>query len=212
MVSQDWRWNISKWYGNIEDIVNLENDGATIKATVPNYRLRDPIYYMREAITWTEVAGGHFSCRYVPSGVLFGNGGPVCFFQKNLHYTLGLLNSKVANSFLQAIAPTLNFGPEQINRVPFCSIRNAKSETLCAQILQYPNQTGIPLKLHGILSNIRLPSTNIVFQRSMLPIAGILRTHLMRGSINVSLDSMRSRATKKNSIVSLLTFTACRTS
>ena len=108
-----------KWYGNIEDIVNLENDGATIKATVPNYRLRDPIYYMREAITWTEVAGGHFSCRYVPSGVLFGNGGPVCFFQKNLHYTLGLLNSKVANSFLQAIAPTLNFGPEQINRVPF---------------------------------------------------------------------------------------------
>lgn len=119
MVSQDWRWNISKWYGNIEDIVNLENDGATIKATVPNYRLRDPIYYMREAITWTEVAGGHFSCRYVPSGVLFGNGGPVCFFQKNLHYTLGLLNSKVANSFLQAIAPTLNFGPEQINRVPF---------------------------------------------------------------------------------------------
>ena len=118
-----------KWYGNIEDVVNLENDGAKIKATVPNYRLRDPVYYMREAITWTEVASGHFSCRYVPSGVLFGNGGPACFFQKNLHYTLGLLNSKVANSFLQAIAPTINFGPEQINRVPFlldkeCEIEN----------------------------------------------------------------------------------------
>lgn len=119
-----------KWYGNIEDIVNLENDGAKIKATVPNYRLRDPAYYMREAITWTEVAGGHFSCRYVPSGVLFGNGGPVCFFQKNLHYTLGLLNSKVANSFLQAIAPTLNFGPEQINRVPFLLDKECEVETL----------------------------------------------------------------------------------
>ena len=119
-----------KWYGNIEDIVNLENDGATIKATVPNYRLRDPIYYMREAITWTEVAGGHFSSRYVPRGVLFGNGGPVCFFQKNLHYTLGLLNSKVANSFLQAIAPTLNFGPEQINRVPFLLDKEHEVESL----------------------------------------------------------------------------------
>lgn len=119
-----------KWYGNIEDIVNLENDGAKIKATVPNYRLRDPIYYMREALTWTEVAGGHFSSRYVPSGVLFGNGGPVCFFQKNLLYTLGLLNSKVAISFLQAIAPTLNFGPEQINRVPFLLDNECKVEDI----------------------------------------------------------------------------------
>ena len=85
---------------------------------------------MREALTWTEVAGGHFSSRYVPSGVLFGNGGPVCFFQKNLLYTLGLLNSKVAISFLQAIAPTLNFGPEQINRVPFLLDNECKVEDI----------------------------------------------------------------------------------
>jgi hypothetical protein len=71
-----WR----KWYGNLEDVVNLENDGALIKATVQNYRLRDSAYYMREAVSWTEVAGGHFSCRYVPQGVLFGNGGPVLFW------------------------------------------------------------------------------------------------------------------------------------
>lgn len=107
-----------KWYGNLEDIVNLENDGAMIKATVQNYRLREPSYYMRQAITWTEVASGTFTCRYVPQGVLFGNGGPVSFFESNLMYALGLLNSRVAMAILELIAPTMNFGPEQISKIP----------------------------------------------------------------------------------------------
>lgn len=126
-----WR----KWYGNLEDVVNLENDGALIKATVQNYRLRDPVYYMREAVSWTEVAGGHFSCRYVPKGVLFGNGGPVSFFGDDLRYVLGLLNSKVALTFLQALAPTMNFGPEQIRRIPLIVDENATVSTLvCSNI------------------------------------------------------------------------------
>ena len=148
-----------KWYGNIEDVVNLENDGAKIKATVPNYRLRDPVYYMREAITWTEVASGHFSCRYVPSGVLFRNGGPACFFQKNLHYTLGLLNSKVANSFLQAIAPTINFGPEQINRVPFlldkeCEIENFVRSNITISKADWDSfETSWDFQCHPLIQN-----------------------------------------------------------
>ena len=107
-----------KWYGNFEDIVNLENDGAMIKATVQNYRLRDNSYYMREAITWTEVTMGSFSSRYVPKGILFGNGGPVSFFSDKLFYCLGLLNSKVCVAFLKVIAPTINYGPEQISKIP----------------------------------------------------------------------------------------------
>ena len=66
-----------RWYGNFDTIVNLENDGADIKANVKNYRLRDSQYYMLEAITWTEISSSIFTCRYVPKGILFGNGGPV---------------------------------------------------------------------------------------------------------------------------------------
>lgn len=108
-----------KWYGNFDTIVNLENDGADIKATVENYRLRDPKFYMREAITWTEVSSGIFSCRYVPEGILFGNGGPVCFFSNNeLLYHLGLLNSKTTMAVMEYLAPTINYGPEQISKIP----------------------------------------------------------------------------------------------
>ena len=108
-----------KWYGNFDTIVNLENDGAKIKETVENYRLRDPKFYMREAITWTEVSSGIFSCRYVPEGILFGNGGPVCFFSdNNLLYHLGLLNSKTTMAVMEYLAPTINYGPEQISKIP----------------------------------------------------------------------------------------------
>ncbi len=84
--------------GNFDTIVNLENDGADIKANVKNYRLRDSQYYMMEAITWTEISSSIFTCRYVPKGILFGNGGPVSFFfNKKLMYHLALLNSKIVN-------------------------------------------------------------------------------------------------------------------
>lgn len=108
-----------RWYGNLDTVVNLENDGYDIKHNVKNYRLRDPKYYFREAITWTEVSSSYFNCRYVPNCVLFGNGGPVSFFYDNtLEFTLGVLNSKVATEILSYLAPTMNFGPEQVKKIP----------------------------------------------------------------------------------------------
>ena len=120
-----------KWYGNFDTIVNLENDGLEIKSVVKNYRLRESTYYFKQAITWTEVSSGIFSCRYVPEGVLFGNGGPVSFFFNNdLLYSLGLLNSKVTMNILLYLAPTINYGPEQINRIPVLYGENAAVENL----------------------------------------------------------------------------------
>lgn len=120
-----------KWYGNFDTVVNLKNDGAEIKAVVKNYRLRDPQYYMLEAITWTEVSSGIFSCRYVPSGILFGNGGPVSFFPDNdLIYYLGFLNSNVVMEMLRYLAPTINYGPEQIDRIPVIEKNNEKVDSI----------------------------------------------------------------------------------
>ncbi len=120
-----------KWYGNFDTVVNLENDGQEIKATVQNYRLRDPQYYMREAVTWTEVSSGLFACRYVPQGILFGNGGPVSFFPNGaLKYHLGLLNSNTTMSVMEYLAPTVNYGPEQISKIPLIKSRNEEVEAL----------------------------------------------------------------------------------
>lgn len=107
-----------KWFGNFDTLVNLENGGEEIINNVKNYRLRDSKYYFLESITWTEVSSGNFSCRYVPKGILFGNGGPVSFFNEKLKFTLGLLNSKISMEILSYLAPTINYGPEQIEKIP----------------------------------------------------------------------------------------------
>ena len=136
MVSSNKKWFPitsggfrKKWYGNLENVVNLENDGWAIQNEPNNnYRLRDNTYYCREACSWSEVAGNYFSVRYVPKGVTFGNGGPVCFSTHKLKYIMGLLNTKVANSYLLLLAPTLNFGPEQIRQIPLIEDESIKDD------------------------------------------------------------------------------------
>lgn len=108
-----------RWYGNFEWVVNLENDGYEIKNNKENsFRLRDPIYYFRECITWSEISSKAISIRYVPEGILFGNSGPCCFFREHLKYYMGLLNTNVTYALLKILSPTLTFGPEQLKRLP----------------------------------------------------------------------------------------------
>ncbi|EIJ81288.1 putative restriction enzyme [Bacillus methanolicus PB1] len=108
-----------KWYGNFESVVNLENDAYEVKFdNKNNFRLRENSYYFLEGLTWTEVSSKLFSLRYVPQGILFGNGGPTCFVKDDIYYFIALLNSKVAKEILRILAPTINFGPEQIKKIP----------------------------------------------------------------------------------------------
>ena len=148
-----------RWYGNFDTIVNLEGDGLEIRKKVKNYRLREPKYYFREAITWTEVSSSYFNCRFVPEGILFGNGGPVSFFYNdNLYYTLGVLNSKIATEVLSYLAPTINFGPEQIKKVPIIIYNKDKGENIVKQNISLSKsdwdsfETSWDFTIHPLLS------------------------------------------------------------
>ena len=113
---------LRRWYGNYENVVNLENNGKDIRDThLNNFRLKEPKFYFLEGLTWTEVTTKSFSCRYLPNNILFGNGGPVSFLNKDLLYLVGLLNSKVANEFFSVLAPTMNYGPDQVRNIPYKS-------------------------------------------------------------------------------------------
>lgn len=107
-----------RWYGNFFNVIDMENDAYNIKMSGGNIRLRDPEFYCKEAISWTQISFTKFSCRYVPCGILYGDGGPVSFFEKHLYYYLALLNSRVGQYFLNAISPCTNYGPDQIKIMP----------------------------------------------------------------------------------------------
>ena len=126
MLRKNYKWipatgggTYRKWYGNFENVINMENDSFEIRYdNANNFRLRESTYYFQECITWSEVSGRGLSMRYVPNGILFGNSGPVCFWKSHIFYWLALLNSKVSMEFMKFLSPTLTFGPEQIKRIP----------------------------------------------------------------------------------------------
>ena len=107
-----------KWYGNLEEIVDLENDGYAIKHNGKNYRLRDKKYYMQPGITWTMITSYKLSVRIAEQGILFGNGGPTSFAGENNIYLLSLLNSKVSEAITGVLNPTINTVISDICAIP----------------------------------------------------------------------------------------------
>lgn len=114
-----------KWFGNNDYIVNWENDGFEIRHFIDeNGKLRsrpqNMDYYYKEGITWSTLSSSKLSMRYSPTGNIFETKGSVCFFNEtsNMYYALGLLNSKIINSVLLILCPTLDFHEGPIGRIP----------------------------------------------------------------------------------------------
>lgn len=109
-----------RWFGNIEHVLNMENDGYDIKNSGlnNNYRLRDPEVYFKPAITWSKIGSGAFSARFMPPGCLFDIAGCCIFNLNNFPNILALLNSTVAQVILNIISPTLNYEVDHIKKVP----------------------------------------------------------------------------------------------
>lgn len=115
-----------KWYGNLDYIVNWENDGYEMK--YDNYmgkRVRSHNYNgdlgFKKAITWTTISSGNFACRFSGDGFIYDTAGP--FFHvtddRKLYMLLAFLDSKVANFYLKIMNPTINFPPGYIQAIPF---------------------------------------------------------------------------------------------
>jgi len=116
-----------KWYGLNTDVVNWENDGKEIKDYAAQlYKsysrtIKNISYYFREGISWSYITSGSTSFRTFPSGNLILNAGPACYFDDSNYraYTLGFLNSKLTNTFLKILTPTINFDSGPISKIPF---------------------------------------------------------------------------------------------
>lgn len=107
-----------KWYGNLDSVVNLYNNGEDIKHNVKNYRLRDPKYYFKESITWPKICSSITTFRECPQGVLFGDSGLNLFLNNSINGCLGLLNSNVVRYILNVINPTFNNQVSDIGNIP----------------------------------------------------------------------------------------------
>lgn len=113
-----------KWYGNLIQIINWEDNGKEVKdlasALYGSYSrtCKNTQHFFKAAITWSLIASGFNSFRYLPTGSVLGDAGPVCFVKNNINYVLALLNSKVVQAIIPAINPTMNRSTGVIDGIP----------------------------------------------------------------------------------------------
>ena len=117
-----------KWYGNLDYIINWEDDGFELRVWAEHLntvgtsmgRLVSQEYYFHESVTWSKIASNKTSFRYLPQGSIFDAQG-MSIFSKDEYFldeALLLLNSSVFEVFMRAISPSLSNESGQIKKMP----------------------------------------------------------------------------------------------
>ncbi|CAM3631173.1 MULTISPECIES: BREX-1 system adenine-specific DNA-methyltransferase PglX [Saccharibacillus] len=110
-----------KWYGNLEYVINWENDGEELKRFTKSV-LRNPGYHFKEGITWSLISSGKPSFRHLPAGMIASHKGPAIYLNtdksKDLWRLLGVLNSNSVREFLKILSPTIGFEIGHIKSIP----------------------------------------------------------------------------------------------
>lgn len=131
-----------KWYGFYEYVINWENDGEDVIAfakTINKSYTRTIVnlsYYFKPSTGFAYITSGPFSSRIIPEGFLYDSGGPGVFGpeEKRL-FILGLLNSKIAQTLLRILNPTINLQIADVVRVPLPHNFNSKIMSLPRQVI-----------------------------------------------------------------------------
>ncbi len=113
-----------RWFGNLEYVVNWENDGLELRTTtdskgkVPAHAFNDE-YIFQPNVNWSKITSGEFSARISEHGNLFDDAGSGAFgSEDNILLLAGFLNSKIASAVLKMMNPTLNVQAWNVGTLP----------------------------------------------------------------------------------------------
>lgn len=121
--------NYRRWYGNNIKVVLWENDGHLLRTLLApngdrtqahNFNL-DKIF--NQGVSWTVITSSSQSFRLQNQGYLFDAAAGVGQ-SKNNNLLIGLLNSSIIESTLEALNPTINLHPGYIESLPFAKTLN----------------------------------------------------------------------------------------
>jgi len=131
-----------KWFGNLNYVVNWEDDGRAIKErkskdladgriTENNSKCWNNEHYFKPGISWSDVtSSGKFGPRYLPSGVAFDISGPTLIADDDVNFYLGILGSSFAAYILPALNPTMHFNSGNIAATPILQITKNVKDTI----------------------------------------------------------------------------------
>ena len=112
-----------KWFGNLEEVVEWENDGKNVigNAEAEHRRVMDLPAKMKlcRTVCWSMISSEKPSFRLFPEGGLVEHASSGFFDTRvSLMSIVALCNSSVATSMLDLISPTLNYEVSKIGSLP----------------------------------------------------------------------------------------------
>lgn len=123
-----------RWYGNHEYVVNWKDDGFDIinfkdKSGKLKSRPQNMDVYFKSGMTWSDVCMGTFSMRIMPAGFIFDSCAPTLFADiKMATYLLALYNTKVAQTYLNFLTPTIHYTCGSVLKMPCIVCESFDSE------------------------------------------------------------------------------------
>lgn len=128
-----------KYFGNLEYIVDWENDGHRVRTTtndkgkVPAHAFNES-YIFNPNVNWSAVTSSKFSCRITEQGCLFDASGSAAFppTLEDCYILAAFLNSYVARELIRAINPTLNFQAWEIGSLPILTFEKSTRDRIAA--------------------------------------------------------------------------------
>ena len=149
-ASSDYKWfpyqkggEFRRWYGNNDYVVFYLHDGQELIDLVikkypnisdPEFVIKNRSWFFKEGLTWSTLSSGHLGVRYCYGGFIFDAKGSMAFTRNatSIHYYISLLNSCVADTYLDVLTPTLDFNIVGLKNVPFI----LKDESTVRQIVE----------------------------------------------------------------------------
>jgi len=123
-VALDKGGSFRKWYGNRNYVVLWENDGREIRNN-PKSAVRSPHFFFKPHISWTLISSGKFAGREFENGFALDTASNCIYYSKGCaDYACGFMNSKVADSLLAVLNPTMNFSCGVIGLLPYIEKQN----------------------------------------------------------------------------------------
>lgn len=123
-----------KWYGNQEYVVNWKRDGYEIK-NFKNSVVRNPSYYFKKSISWSDITSSGNSFRLYPEGFIYDVTGMSYFIEDKFLTYLGIFNTKIYSKLTKLINPTLHLQIGDMIKMPYFQIQNPLFEQLVSLIL-----------------------------------------------------------------------------
>ena len=135
-VAVDKGGTYRKWYGNQNYAVWWKDDGKDIKACKKS-AVRNPQFFFKPHISWTLISTGHFSARYFAEGFVLDTASNCIYFKNEPNMEiLGFMNSKVADSYLKVLNPTMNFSCGVIGLLPYDKLNNLQVVQLVKKCIE----------------------------------------------------------------------------